>query len=185
MQEKELQICPASDILVQISKATEENAMPEWKEKTFKKGEIIYRQNDYEAWMYDIEYGSVALYQNYGKPDEVRITALIGDGYFGEIELVEARQRTTTAVALEKTLVRVITAEDFGALFTEKPAMVMSIMQQMSARIRELTRQYLEACRVVTEAVDAERDGREKSRELQDERARLVEIYRAYNTGSR
>lgn len=154
--------------------------MPEWTEKTFKKGEVIYRQNSYETWMYDIVYGSVALYQNYGTPDEVLVTKLLGDGYFGELELIEARPRTTTAVALEKTVARVITAEDFGALFHEKPALVMSIMQQMSARIRELTRAYLDACRVVSEAVSAEQSGREKSSALQSEREKLVAFYRSY-----
>ncbi|MBQ1742758.1 MAG: cyclic nucleotide-binding domain-containing protein, partial [Oscillospiraceae bacterium] len=72
-------------------------------ERTYKKGEVIYRQNDYETCLYDILYGSVALYQNYGTKDETLVKELNADSYFGEIELIEARPRTTTAVALEKT----------------------------------------------------------------------------------
>jgi CRP-like cAMP-binding protein len=86
-------------------------------ERTYKKGEVIYRQNDYETCLYDILYGSVALYQNYGTKDETLVKELNADSYFGEIELIEARPRTTTAVALEKTEVKVITAESFGAYF--------------------------------------------------------------------
>ena len=72
------------------------------------------------------------------------------------------------------------TAEDFSACFQEKPAMVMAIMQQMSARIRELTRQYNDACRIVAEAMEAEKRGHEKSVELQKERKKLSDYYRAY-----
>ena len=149
-------------------------------ERVFKKGEVIYRQNDYEMCLYDILYGSVTLYQNYGQKDEIVIKEYDGDGYFGELELVEARPRTTTAVATERTQVRVYTKEDFGALFQEKPAMVMAIMQQMSARIRELQRQYNDACRIVAESMEAEKHGREKSNELQKERKKLSDYYRAY-----
>ena len=149
-------------------------------ERVFKKGEVIYRQNDYEMCLYDILYGAVTLYQNYGQKDEIVIKEYDGDGYFGELELVEARPRTTTAVATERTQVRVYTKEDFGALFQEKPAMVMAIMQQMSARIRELQRQYNDACRIVAESMEAEKHGREKSNELQKERKKLSDYYRAY-----
>ncbi len=154
--------------------------MAELKERTFKKGEVVYRQNQYEMCLYDILYGSVALYQNYGTKEQVLIKELNGDGYFGEMELIEAMPRTTTAVATEKLCARVYTSEDFGALFQEKPAMVMAIMQQLSARIRELTREYNNACRVVAESMDAEKAGREKNGTLQKERKRLSDYYHDY-----
>ena len=76
--------------------------MADRRERTFRKGEIIYHENDYEACMYDILYGSVALYQHDGTKDEVLVKRLNAESYFGELELIEARARTTTAVALEK-----------------------------------------------------------------------------------
>ena len=154
--------------------------MPEPQERTFKKGEIIYRENQYEMCLYDILYGSVGLYQNYGKPDEVLIKEYLGDGYFGELELVEARPRTATAVATERTIVKVYDREGFAALFAEKPSMVLSIMQQMSARIRELQRDYNDACRIAAEALEAERTGTEKSSRLQSERKKLSDYYHSY-----
>ncbi len=150
------------------------------REREFKKGEIVYREGDYEMCLYDILFGSVSLYQNYGTKEEIPIKELDTGEYFGEMELIEARPRTTTAVAKATTRVTVYSAEDFSACFTEKPAMVMAIMQQMSARIRELTRDYNEACRVVAEAVAAEKAGREKSEELQRERQLLSDTYAAH-----
>lgn len=149
-------------------------------ERTYKKGEIIYRENQYEMCLYDILYGSVSLYQNYGTPGEVLIKAYEGDGYFGELELVEARPRTTTAVATERTIVKVYDRDGFAALFARRPSMVVAIMQQMSARIRELQRDYNDACRVVAEALEAERSGAEKSRRLQTERKKLSDYYHDY-----
>ena len=148
--------------------------------RTFKKGDIVYRQNDYETCLYEVLYGGVTLYQNYGTKNQVLIKEIGPNSFLGEMEVIEARPRTTTAVATEKTEVKVISNEDFGALFTEKPALVMSMMQQMSARIRELTRLYNDACRVVSEAVDAEEQGCEKSEKLQSERKTLSQIYHAY-----
>jgi CRP-like cAMP-binding protein len=147
--------------------------------RTFKKGDIVYRQNDYETCLYEVLYGGVTLYQNYGTKNQVLIKEIGPNSFLGEMEVIEARPRTTTAVATEKTEVKVISNEDFGALFTEKPALVMSMMQ-MSARIRELTRLYNDACRVVSEAVDAEEQGCEKSEKLQSERKTLSQIYHAY-----
>ncbi len=155
--------------------------MADFATRKFKKGEIVYRQNEYQMCMYDLLYGGVALYQNYGTEDQVLIKEL-SSGFFGEMELVEARPRTTTAVATERTEAKIITAEDFGALFQEKPAMVMSVMQQMSARIRELTREYNNACRVVAQALEAEKAGKEKSEELQQERQALSDFYYNYLT---
>lgn len=154
--------------------------MAEPLELVFKKGQIVYRQHEYELRLYDILYGSVSLYQNYGTKKQILIKEIGSDGYFGEMELIEVMPRTTTAVANERTHVKVYTAEDFGKLFETKPAMVVAIMQQMSARIRELTRLYNDACRIVSEAVAAERAGRRKSEKLQSERRSLSDYYQAY-----
>lgn len=151
--------------------------MAELAMRTFKKGEIIYRQDDYETCFYSILYGGVSLYQNYGTERQILIKEVGPNSFLGEMEVIEARPRTTTAVATEPTQAKVITSDDFGALFHERPAMVLSIMQQMSARIRELTRQYNDACRVVSESMAAEKAGREKSAALQSERQSLCDAY--------
>ncbi|MBO4915757.1 MAG: cyclic nucleotide-binding domain-containing protein [Oscillospiraceae bacterium] len=154
--------------------------MPDTEIREFKKGEIIYEQNRYENFLYEIQYGAVTLYQNYGTDQQILIKELEPGSFLGEMEVIEARPRTTTAVATEKTALRVITSGDLGALFRDRPALVMSIMQQMSARIRELTRQYNDACRVVSESIDAENAGVEKSPALQKERKKLSDYYHAF-----
>lgn len=154
--------------------------MSEPQERVFRKGDVIYREGQYEIRLYDILYGTVRLYQNYGTKGEILIKEYADDGYFGELELIEARPRTTTAVAVERTQVTVYDREGFSELFQKKPAMVMAIMQQMSARIRELQREYNHACRVVAESLAAEKAGQEKSGALQRERKKLSDCYHSY-----
>ena len=135
--------------------------------KTFKKGEVIFKQGELSDCMYDILWGEVGIYANYGTPEEKLLTTLKTEQFFGEMGMIEGRLRSATAVALEKdTLLKVITPESFNAYFQESPAKVLLIMQNMSRRIRELTRDYLEACQTVAESVEAEKTGKEKSSSL-------------------
>ena len=126
-------------------------------EKTFKKGGIIYRQGDYLPAMYDVLWGQVALYVDYKQPTQRLLTEVEADGFFGVVGFLESRPQNATAVALEKTMCSIITHENFGRYFQERPAKIMSIMQYMSKRMRVLTRGYLEASQALEEYADAER----------------------------
>lgn len=108
--------------------------------KKFKKGEIIFKEGALEKCMYDIRWGSVGVYTNYGEKDERMLREILPNDVFGEMGLIEARPRSATAVALEKdTQCVVITAEDFSEYFKDKPAKIVAIMQNMSQRIRDLS----------------------------------------------
>ena len=153
--------------------------------KTFKKGEVIFKQGDLSDCMSDILWGEVGIYANYGTPEEKLLTTLETERFFGEMGMIEGRLRSATAVALEKdTRLKVITPESFDAYFKESPAKVLLIMQNMSHRIRELTRDYLEACRAVAEAVETEKTGKEKSSWFKEKVRKLMDDYeRAYIAG--
>ena len=125
-------------------------------ERTYKKGEIIYREGDMDLSIYDILWGRVAVYINYGKENERLLTVVDSDGFLGMVGFLESRPQNTTAVALEKTVVAIITTESFGQYFQTRPAKVLSIMQYMSSRMRELTRGYLDACYALEHHADEE-----------------------------
>ena len=127
----------------------------------------------------------MGIYANYGTPEEKLLTTLEPECFFGEMGMIEGRLRSATAVALEKdTRLEVITPESFDAYFKENPAKVLLIMQNMSHRIRELTRDYLEACRAVAEAVETEKTGKEKSSWFKEKVRKLMDDYeRAYIAG--
>ncbi len=143
-------------------------------ERTYKKGEIIYRAGDMDLSIYDILWGRVAVYVDYGTENEKLLTEVGGEGFLGVVGFLESRPQNTTAVALEKTVVAVITFDSFGAYFQQRPAKVLSIMQYMSSRMRELTRGYLEACKALEHHADEEVI-KEKHPSIYNEQLRLYD----------
>jgi len=147
--------------------------------QTFKKGEIIFKEGEYGTCMYDIRWGSVGIYANYGKENEKLLTKLRPEEFFGEMGMLDSYPRSATAVALEPdTQAIMITAETFDKYFKERPAKVMAIMQHMSQRIRELTRDYMDACRALTEAVEGDA-AEEKSGWFTEHFRRFIDDFKA------
>ena len=130
--------------------------------KRFARGDVIIRQGDMPAFLYDIHSGAVGIYAEQGTADETHITTFGPGQVFGEMELIASCPRSATAVALEDTAVHALTQQDFSAYFADKPEKVLSIMRQVSQRVRETTDDYLAACRTVYDAVEAEQEGQPK-----------------------
>lgn len=146
---------------------------------TFRKGDVIFQEGAVEMFLYDIQYGSVGIYSKYGTPEEKLLTTLEGGQQLGEMGFIEARPRSATAVALDKTMLSKITAENFSDYFQEKPAKLLLIMQQMSGRIRELSNDYLSACQTISEYLDAEAQNQPKSESLLTRMKKFVGIYKS------
>ena len=112
----------------------------------FRKGETLYSTGDFDANMYHILFGSVAIYTDYGKASEQKVVELQEGDFLNVISFLEALPRNTTAVALEPTVVNVISLQNFEEFFRRYPAKIMDLLQHMSARIRYLQKAYLETC---------------------------------------
>jgi len=131
--------------------------MPNTGERRFKKGQIICRPGEMEMNMYNILYGCVGVYTDYGKPEQVEVVKLREGDFFNVISFLESRPRNTTAVALENTVVSEITYDNFSAYFREKPAKIMSLLQHMSARMRQLQKAYVDTCHALETYGDKEK----------------------------
>ena len=143
------------------------------------KNEIIFKEGDKSDCMYDIRRGSVGIYANYGTKEEKLLTELTQDQFFGEMGIIEGYPRSATAVALgEGTELMVILKEAFEDYCKNNPEKTVLIMKNMSARIRDLTRGYLEACHTIAESMEAEQKGEKKSNSLL---ARLKKYRDEYN----
>lgn len=146
------------------------------------KGDVIFRCGDKADCMYEVLGGNVGIYADYGTPEEKLLTKVKPGGFFGEMAMVEGMPRSASAVALSMhTEVRVITWSTFGMFFRDRPSMVVVIMQSMGRRIRELTNDYLDACRAISELADrAEREKREtEAAWINDKMRRYLDSYRA------
>ena len=134
-------------------------ANPQRVMKTFTKDEVIFREGDAANCLYDIHWGKVGIFANYGADNQSLLTELNADEFFGEMGLLSRLPRSATAVALEEnTQVQLISGEVFSQYLQEKPAKVLMIMTHLSSRIRKLANDYMDVCRMAETAAKAEED---------------------------
>ena len=123
----------------------------------FKKGQVIFRQGDAGDCMYYIGYGTVGIYTDYGTENELLLTELHENQFFGEMGLIEKLPRSATAVVLENdTVLTRLTEDGLDQMFEEKPAFILLTLQHISSRLRKLTKDYAKACRTVSKMHDEE-----------------------------
>ena len=124
---------------------------------TFKKGDIIFREGDSGYSFFKINSGKVAAYTNYGENDELKLRDMEPGEFFGEMAALEGYHRSATVVAEEdNTSVTEITEKENEAYFSKNPEQIIIIMRQISARIRELTKDYNEVTAAINELEGAE-----------------------------
>ena len=125
--------------------------------KTFKQGEVIFREGDSGDCMYEVYTGKVGIYAAFGTPEQTLLADYYPDHYFGEMGLLEKAPRSATAVAMvDNTTVASITDDTFGEFFKKNPANVLAILQQMSRNLRKRTNEYVRVCRDINEAAEKE-----------------------------
>jgi CRP-like cAMP-binding protein len=90
--------------------------------KEFQLHEVIFRENNFQKWMYSICEGSVNIFAAYGTPEERKLATLTAGQYFGEIGMIALLPRTATAVAAEEHVVlEQISEEDFEEYLKNHP----------------------------------------------------------------
>ena len=118
------------------------------KVNVLKKKEILFRQGDPGDGLYYIHLGQVGIYTGYGTPNQIKIAELFTDEFVGEMGIISGLPRNATAVSLmDGTQVEHVTDAEFAAFYEKGPARVLQLMEQMSHRLRKITRRYLEECR--------------------------------------
>ena len=120
------------------------------KVETYNKGTIIIKDGEDGECMYDVHYGSVGIYVDYGKDSEKLVTKLGVNQFFGELGLVEDVRRSATAVVLEDgTTLEIIDFPSLLDIFKQNPPKFQMILEHLSYRLRKLTKDYLEACGIM------------------------------------
>ena len=151
--------------------------------KAYRRGTILFREGDPGECMYDIQFGRVGIYHDYGGPNEKRIAVLATDDYLGEMGLLEGAPRSATAVVLDdNTAICTIKEDDFYEYFEQNPAKILMLMQQMCTRLRKTTKDYVEACKTVYDTVEAEKAGEKKSGSLLERIQKFCNFYRDFGS---
>ena len=131
---------------------------------TFNKGDVIFQQGDDANEMFDVLSASVGVYVNYGTENETKLTVLKNGDFLGEMGLIERYPRSATAVAMEDgTALQEIGEKEFSEYFNSRPMRLLTIMQQLSQRLRDRTDDYEGACRVLEGLKRIQPDNRSKT----------------------
>jgi len=147
---------------------------------TYSEGDIIFRQGDIATVMYDIISGKVGIFSSYQSEQEEKIAELEAGQIFGEMGMIEIYPRSATAVALEDGVVLAEIGEaDLEAYFKGKPDQLLQLMRQLSMRIRETTKKYVDVCGTVSRNRQAE-EQKEEQPNLLREMDRYAEFYHTY-----
>lgn len=157
---------PSAEFLRETGQSGHKNGYAK-KVESYSAGTVIFREGESGRCMYDIHSGSVGIYKDYGKPEQKLLTTLRVDTFFGELGMLESEARSATAVVMEdNTTVESIYTSEFAELFEKNPAKIEMILRHLSYRIRRLTNEYMNACKMVCDVADAEASDMNVSDEL-------------------
>ncbi|MBF0431891.1 MAG: cyclic nucleotide-binding domain-containing protein [Fibrobacteria bacterium] len=108
-------------------------------EKTYRPGEIIFKENSDCDGMYIINAGKVSVYKTLSTGDgveEIELVQLGPKGMFGEMSLIDENKRSAAAKALETTKVTIITREMFHDQLSRLPVWVLTLIKLLVNRLR-------------------------------------------------
>ncbi|HLX64494.1 MAG TPA: cyclic nucleotide-binding domain-containing protein [Planctomycetota bacterium] len=104
--------------------------------KSYKPGELIFKENDPGLFMYCVKKGKVEL----RREGLLLETAEVGD-IFGEMALIEHSTRSATASAATDCEVVPIDEERFMYLVQQTPYFALDVLRVMARRLRHSTKE--------------------------------------------
>ena len=132
--------------------------------KTYQYRDVIFKQGEYQKWMYSICQGSVDIFAEYGTSAEKKLVTLTAGQFFGEIGLIAVMPRTATAVAASDDVVlEQINNKDFVDYLKKNPENLQPIMSSISRRLRDLTEDLSVITKMTNEALQARENSTHES----------------------
>ena len=106
-------------------------------EKTHKKNEVIFHENDPGSVLFILKSGAVkiSVCDRNGKEDILKI--IYPGEYFGDMSLLDGKHRSATVTAMEKSVSLIVQREQFLSLINKHPNLVMNMLATMSRRLRK------------------------------------------------
>lgn len=124
------------------------------KEQNYKKGETVCWEGDPGNCMYLVRWGSVGAYLHYATSKQKQLATLRAGDYFGEMGLLDGAPRSATIVVLERgTILERIGEDEFAEFLQTNPAKVQDILEQLCHKLRLVTKDYLDVCKSLGNAV--------------------------------
>ena len=109
--------------------------------RRFREGEAIFQQGDPGQMLYLVESGQVRIYVQDEEGQETSVT-LCGPGdMFGELAVIDGLPRSASAVAMDNTVVSILSRDRFRLHMRNSPQLALNFMKLLSVRVRYSTQQ--------------------------------------------
>ncbi|HMP82920.1 MAG TPA: ATP-binding protein [Verrucomicrobiota bacterium] len=113
------------------------------REKRFAAGQVIFEEGDPGDAAYVLKDGLVEIGSGVN-PSERRVFSQFQPGeVFGEMSVIEHMPRSATAIAAKDSVVYFIPSGEMLSLVERSPALALSLLKEISARLREFNQQHL------------------------------------------
>jgi uncharacterized membrane protein len=109
----------------------------EMDQEHYLKGQLIYEQGDKGGTMSLVQSGRVELFLHDKQGERVPLEVIEPGGLFGELSLLDNRDRSASAKALEETDLLIVDRDDLRLLIKSHPDAAIDIMAILGARLRE------------------------------------------------
>lgn len=112
-------------------------------ERKYRPGEDIFREGDAGDGIYSVKEGLVEISGIVGQNVRVSFSKVGAGEIFGEMAVLEDKPRSASATAREETTVYFLERTEMLKLVGRSPALSLSLLREISHRLREFNHQYL------------------------------------------
>src|SRR5919205_2462506 len=109
--------------------------------RLYKRGQVIFHQDDPGASVHVIETGRVKVVLAALDGEELLLRVLGAGELFGELALLDGRPRSATVIALEDTVTHVLERSTFLDFLRTEPDAALDLCRALAELIRRLTEQ--------------------------------------------
>jgi CRP/FNR family transcriptional regulator, cyclic AMP receptor protein len=111
---------------------------------TYKKHELIFRQNEYGDYLYIIESGRVRLFLISPNGEEKALSIIGKNGVIGECTLNSDSRYSTNAISASEVILQKISKKSFLEFISEKPQYIYQTLDLLTKKYRLLCTQSLQ-----------------------------------------
>lgn len=104
--------------------------------RMFNKNDVILMEDEVGSALFVIVKGKVKVARTSSDGREVILTILSDSDFFGEMAILDGQTRSATVVAIEDTELFLIQRNDFINLLKEYPEVAISLLQELTKRLR-------------------------------------------------
>lgn len=140
---KMVDLLRAVPLFANLTEAELENVASGFVEKTFSRGDYLFRQDDPGSALFIILTGAVKVIR-VSKEGNESILAILGrKDFLGEIALLDGAARSASAQAIRHTSVVMLTRKSFYDVILAHPLVSISLLKELCSRLRS-TNQHVD-----------------------------------------